>query len=907
MGKISMVKVLVLVIAFTMLLSTVPAAVSQGRPETAEGRPEPMAIKVDGNTGDWAGIAPLILDWEDDASHGEDVADITAVYMTMDSKNLYIRIDVKGEASRTGGDYTVFLDVDQNSETGWWTGAEYIFDAWCGKAYLRRYTGNPYWIDRYEVVNPKLPVAFKDHTMEASIPLKDLGYPEAMDVVVMAWPCDAAGKVLTYTVGSNHADIEVDGDFDDWAGVPYAYKDAVGDAPDNVDMTYCYIADNATDTEPGCIFFCVDITGDLSETDLVVFVDSDLNPKTGYPLTPWNIGAEDIAEFYDSGNPGGEVVEGYALFDRYAKGTRVKVMFLAGEYGHIAGDEWIDDGDRAPDEGSVSFPYKVINSSWLENPVTLDGEMSPGEWDEATPIDFTLKNVTFFSFPPLDYTVATPDLVKATLWVKNDAKWLYMFMNVSFSDSEVPDDEDDADILYYWDGTTKIDAGVLDYDGEVKDFYGEGGYTDFDTVFGGENNVEGAATYDFTCGCYYFEFRKELDSFDGYDAVLVPGHSYGAEPDDFMMVMFCNDTVVGGQYIGWETYAEAVRINLASCPWLLAPIERIHEEDFPPGIWETELESILKTHTTVAPSTSVPLRVDVARYSEAPCDYALEGDIGKYIDVRLNATAGVDNVTIIVHYTDEDVALAGMPETYLSLYYWDSALGVWFPCTHCYVDTEDHTLGGVDFSGRIIAFINATDTHPTVNDLIGAPFTIRAHSPPHPYVYPIYLGPGWNLISPPLIPEDEDIDTVLKPVIPTVTEVWTYDASRGTWLWAEVIVDARGRTRVIGSLRTIEDGKAYWIKASDEEFLPIEGYVVKPMETPPTYPVYEGWNLIGYKGVEPMKVKDYLGDVLSSTVMIVGYDPYSGMFYNLSPEDELIPGYGYWLYVTEDEVIVPPA
>ena len=87
MGKISMVKVLVLVIAFTMLLSTVPAAVSQGRPETAEGRPEPMAIKVDGNTGDWAGIAPLILDWEDDASHGEDVADITAVYMTMDSKN----------------------------------------------------------------------------------------------------------------------------------------------------------------------------------------------------------------------------------------------------------------------------------------------------------------------------------------------------------------------------------------------------------------------------------------------------------------------------------------------------------------------------------------------------------------------------------------------------------------------------------------------------------------------------------------------------------------------------------------------------------------------------------------------------------------------------------------------------
>jgi len=76
-----------------------------------------------------------------------------------------------------------------------------------------------------------------------------------------------------------------------------------------------------------------------------------------------------------------------------------------------------------------------------------------------------------------------------------------------------------------------------------------------------------------------------------------------------------------------------------------------------------------------------------------------------------------------------------------------------------------------------------------------------------------------------------------------------------------------------------------------------------PPQTPPTYDVAVGWNLIGFKGTAPMAAGDYLAAIAGKWTKIWGYS--NGLFVNVAASDMLMPGQGYWLAVTQTGTIYP--
>jgi parallel beta-helix repeat protein len=149
----------------------------------------------------------------------------------------------------------------------------------------------------------------------------------------------------------------------------------------------------------------------------------------------------------------------------------------------------------------------------------------------------------------------------------------------------------------------------------------------------------------------------------------------------------------------------------------------------------------------------------------------------------------------------------------------------------------------------------------------------------------IVLESGWNLISLPLVPTATGISTVLADLIAdgTADQVRTYD--QGIWYnWAS--------TPPPGTLTLMKDGPGYWIQMNAGDVLVITGRELPaPPQTPPSYRVYIGWNMIGFKSLTPKIPADYLGAVKDSEIIL--------------KTTSLTPGSGYWLAVNADGIIYP--
>jgi len=179
-----------------------------------------------------------------------------------------------------------------------------------------------------------------------------------------------------------------------------------------------------------------------------------------------------------------------------------------------------------------------FTSYLVRNPVTLDGRMTtPDEWSDTIPRDLTFGAGSSLKKVP------------AELWIKNDGTWLYVMERVR-SPGGAPgrDNWDSGSIGYYWDSWgppshrwQHSDLGGVNFDGSTFDLYGwdEVQWYDDTSATPGQNNVQGAATYDGTY--YWFEFRKPLKSGDGYDWTFEPGATYGPMPPD-LQVGFWDDS-----------------------------------------------------------------------------------------------------------------------------------------------------------------------------------------------------------------------------------------------------------------------------------------------------------------------------------------------------------------------------
>jgi hypothetical protein len=174
----------------------------------------------------------------------------------------------------------------------------------------------------------------------------------------------------------------------------------------------------------------------------------------------------------------------------------------------------------------------------------------------------------------------------------------------------------------------------------------------------------------------------------------------------------------------------------------------------------------------------------------------------------------------------------------------------------------------------------------------------------------IPLQVGWNLISSPLLPYDTDIADVLAHLIAhgTVKSVWTMVYQGGAQVW-KVWTPAAGP---VDTLTKIVDGQGYWIDMAANDSLTIVGTwtTIGSGVTPPSYPVYDGWNLIGYThwGRPTIWPTDTVGDYLGAGLIdnlqgLFYYDPWTNVWKKLYDPQNMVLGKGYWLSVTEAGVI----
>jgi len=218
----------------------------------------------------------------------------------------------------------------------------------------------------------------------------------------------------------------------------------------------------------------------------------------------------------------------------------------------VAGASAERTGGRLPARGAARRQAQapLLHSAYLQNAVTLDGQAtSAAEWAEATPVDLTL----------LKWSTG-PESVNSRWWLKNDAHWLYLLCRIEWPAQDV-DSDDGGQIDYFWPAGSccpweHSDLGYAGYDGDTVDFYGWDETSWYrDTDDGGSNDVEGSGSHDGTH--YWFEFRKRLDSGDGFDWSFRAGQTVGTGYDGNLLVSLWDNS----ESSWWET---AVAIKLAA-------------------------------------------------------------------------------------------------------------------------------------------------------------------------------------------------------------------------------------------------------------------------------------------------------------------------------------------------------
>ena len=162
------------------------------------------------------------------------------------------------------------------------------------------------------------------------------------------------------------------------------------------------------------------------------------------------------------------------------------------------------------------------------------------------------------------------------------------------------------------------------------------------------------------------------------------------------------------------------------------------------------------------------------------------------------------------------------------------------------------------------------------------------------------LEPGWNLVSLPVIPENKAITEVLASIAGKYTLVQSYDAVSATWKSYDPNLPPEA-----SQLPTLDESVAFWVRMSESSTLMLAGLL--PIYT--RQELVAGWNLVAYPASEPRNISVALASIESKYNQVMRYEAGESTLwkrYNTSIPawanslTQMSPGWGYWLYVTEN-------
>lgn len=176
--------------------------------------------------------------------------------------------------------------------------------------------------------------------------------------------------------------------------------------------------------------------------------------------------------------------------------------------------------------------------------------------------------------------------------------------------------------------------------------------------------------------------------------------------------------------------------------------------------------------------------------------------------------------------------------------------------------------------------------------------------------FEISLGVGYNLISIPVTPIQEDyygnptfnnsVRFIFKDMLDSFKTIFAYDSTISEW-----ISFSPEKPDFLNTLNNIDLNQGIWINVNKTTTLIIKGLA----EYPVSYNMVEGRNLIGFPADTEISPEDALAGVYGTYQIIFGYDPVGGWTsYNpdrppfLNTLDFMIPGHGYSVTGLQDSI-----
>jgi parallel beta-helix repeat protein len=159
------------------------------------------------------------------------------------------------------------------------------------------------------------------------------------------------------------------------------------------------------------------------------------------------------------------------------------------------------------------------------------------------------------------------------------------------------------------------------------------------------------------------------------------------------------------------------------------------------------------------------------------------------------------------------------------------------------------------------------------------------------------LNQGWNLVSIPLIQEDQNISKVLEMIEGYYDKVSWYDASDPADHWKNYIVG-----KPFGNdLMRLNETMGFFIritKPGDTIFL-YNG--TEPTQNV-TIQIYEGWNMVGYPSESNYNRTDGLNNLTFGVEVdeIEWFNATTKTWHEMNENDHFVPTRGYWVHATSD-------
>ncbi len=162
----------------------------------------------------------------------------------------------------------------------------------------------------------------------------------------------------------------------------------------------------------------------------------------------------------------------------------------------------------------------------------------------------------------------------------------------------------------------------------------------------------------------------------------------------------------------------------------------------------------------------------------------------------------------------------------------------------------------------------------------------------------IALKEGWNLISWNVDTPDDDIQKLFESISGCLEVVMGFE--QGGFTYDPSLPD-------FSTLWSADHFHGYWVKMSCDTTLDVTG---TPVAATTPIQLEAGWNLVSYLPNEPDSTPFALNSILDNLVVALGFDvtaqTYDPQLPDYSTLTMMRPGFGYWLRVSDNDMLIYP-